>query len=196
MVVQMGGLLRLIAIGMVVAVAACSVVERPVGPAATAALPAPPAAGAAEAAPVATAAAPATSTAAGATATPPAKSALIPISIAPVTGTPGGMRYALEDDLKKYAATRNFTVVPSDDPGVIYRLKGRVSAVGDSSGGLLVYVWDVMDASGRRVHRIAGQQVAAAAVADPWAGVSVTNIDDAARETIDGLADWVRGRTP
>jgi hypothetical protein len=53
-----------------------------------------------------------------------------------------------------------------------------------------------MDASGTRVHRIAGQQVAAAAVADPWAGVSVTNIDDAARETIDGLADWVRGLKP
>jgi hypothetical protein len=195
MAIQTGGLLRLMAVGMVIALAACSAVERPSAPSASVALPPPPAAGPGEGAPVATASA-APSATSGATVTPPAKSALIPISIAPVTGTPGGMRYALEDDLKKYALTRNFTVVPVDDPGAIYRLKGRISAVGDTSGGLLVYVWDVMDASGTRVHRIAGQQVAAAAVADPWAGVSVTNIDDAARETIDGLADWVRGLKP
>jgi hypothetical protein len=130
----------------------------------------------------------ATSAAAAATRPP------IPISIAPVTGTPGAMRYAMEDALKKYAATRNFIVVPAEDPTVVYRLKGRVTAVGDTSGALLVYVWDVMDAAGTRVHRVAGQQVAAATQADPWAGVSGINIDNAARETIDGLADWVRGQ--
>jgi hypothetical protein len=207
MAVSTGGLLRLIAIGLVMAVAACSPVERPTATAPTAALPPPPATSTVYAAPADTTVTPPTPTpapsaaamttsAAGATAaTPLVKAAPIPISIAPVTGTPGAMRYSMEDALKKYAASRNFIVVPAEDPTVVYRLKGRVTAVGDTSGGLLVYVWDVMDAAGTRVHRVAGQQVAGATQADPWAGVTGINIDNAAREIIDGLADWVRGQS-
>ena len=61
------------------------------------------------------------------------------------------MRFALEDSLKRYAKTRNLTIVPADDPSAIYRVKGYLSAVGDTSGTLLVYTWDVSDAGGTRL---------------------------------------------
>jgi hypothetical protein len=113
-------------------------------------------------------------------------------SFATVTGVPGQVRFDMEKALQKYAATRNLTIAIEDDPTATYRIRGFLSAVGDQNGTLLVYTWDVHDSAGRPLHRIAGQQTAAGSSTDPWAGVGIRQIDDAARETIDKLADWIR----
>ena len=110
-----------------------------------------------------------------------------------LTGMPAQMRFDLEAALKKYAATRNLNIAVADDPTATYRVKGYLSAIGDQNGTLLVYTWDVFDTAGTALHRIAGQQTAKGSATDPWVGVQQTQIDDAARETIDKLADWVRG---
>lgn len=110
-----------------------------------------------------------------------------------VTGIPAEMRFSLEAALKKYAATRSLNIAVADDPTATYRVKGYLSAIGDQNGTLLVYTWDVFDSAGTPLHRIAGQQTARGMATDPWAGVEQTQIEDAARETIDKLADWVRG---
>jgi hypothetical protein len=110
-----------------------------------------------------------------------------------LTGIPAEMRFDLEAALKKYAATRNLTVAVADDPAATYRVKGYLSAIGDQNGTLLVYTWDVFDTAGTPLHRIAGQQTAKGSSTDPWAGIQQAQIEDAARETIDKLADWVRG---
>jgi hypothetical protein len=123
----------------------------------------------------------------------PVKGDEVRIAFITVTGIPAEMRFTLEKSLKTYAATRNLTISISDDPTATYRVKGYLSAIGDKTSALLVYVWDVYDTSGRALHRISGQEVAAGSEADPWVGVSVKNIDDSARETIDKLADWVSG---
>lgn len=123
----------------------------------------------------------------------PVTGAEVRFGFATVTGVPAAMRFALEDSLKRYAKTRNLTIVAADDPSAIYRVKGYLSAIGDTSGTLLVYTWDVSDAGGIPLYRISGQETAGGSEADPWVGVGVTQIDAAARETIDKLADWVRG---
>ena len=123
----------------------------------------------------------------------PVKGAAVRIAFATVTGTPAQMRFTLEDSLKSYAATRNLVVVPPDDPSATYYVKGYLSAIGDTSGTLLVYVWDVYDRGGTALHRISGQQTGGGSEADPWVGVGSGEIDAAARETIDKIADWVRG---
>ena len=123
----------------------------------------------------------------------PVKGEAVRFAFAEITGTPGAMRYAMEDYLKQYAASRNLVIVAEDDPTAVYRVKGYLQAVGDTTGGLLIYTWDVSDAAGRKLHRFSGQLVTARTEADPWAAVTVTQIGDAARETIDGLADWLRG---
>ena len=114
-------------------------------------------------------------------------------AFATVTSVPSAFVFALEDSLEEAAATRGVTLVAEDDPTATYRVNGYLSAVGDVNGILMVYVWDVFDADGRRVHRFSGQQPAPGAGADPWTGVDAEMIDIAARETIDALADWVRG---
>ncbi len=113
-------------------------------------------------------------------------------AFAPVTGLPGEMRFALQTDLTRYATTRQLAVVPQGDPTATYQVTGYLSAVGDSNGTLLVYVWDVSDLRGTPLYRISGQEAAPGSATDPWAGIQTVQIDQAARETIDKLADWVR----
>jgi len=123
----------------------------------------------------------------------PVKGAEVRFAFITVTGMPAQLRFDLEAALKKYAVTRNLTILIEDDPTATYRIKGYLSAVGDQNGTLLVYTWDVRDTAGRPLHRISGQQTAGGSASDPWAGIGGGQIDDAARETIDKLADWVRG---
>ena len=122
----------------------------------------------------------------------PVTGATVAFAFAPVSGVPAEMRFALEDSLKRWAGTRQLLIVPEGDPQAVYHVKGYLSAVGDTTGTLLVYTWDVSDARGTRLYRISGQETAGGSEADPWVGVSTTEVDAAARETIDKLADWVR----
>jgi hypothetical protein len=121
----------------------------------------------------------------------PVKGETARFAFASVNGVPAEMRFRLEDSLKQFAATRNLVLVPEGDPTAVYHVKGYLSAVGDTSGTLLVYTWDVSDAFGTPLYRISGQETAAGSDADPWIGIRSDQIDAAARETIDKLADWV-----
>jgi hypothetical protein len=116
----------------------------------------------------------------------------VKFGITTVTGIPGTFQIALDDSLKKFAATRNLNIVPFGDSTATYRVEGYISAIGDVNKVILVYVWDVFDASGTRLHRVSGQEAAEEGAADPWTAIEFKDIDAAARETIDALADWTR----
>jgi hypothetical protein len=122
----------------------------------------------------------------------PVQGPSVKFAVTTVTGIPGRLQIALEDSLQKFAATRNLAIVSYGDATATYRLEGYISAVGDVNRVLLVYVWDIFDADGSRIHRISGQEPARGGGVDPWTAVTVQLIDDAARETIDALADWAR----
>ncbi len=115
-------------------------------------------------------------------------------AFATLTGLPAEQRFEMEKQLRKYAATRNLVLLKEEDPTATYRIKGYLSALGDNNGTLLVYTWDVFDASGQtRLHRLSGQQTGQDSSTDPWVGIRTRELESAARETIDKLADWVRG---
>jgi hypothetical protein len=123
----------------------------------------------------------------------PVKGATVRFAFARVTGMPGDLRLDLEASLKKYAATRDLAIVPEDDPSATYHVRGYLSAVGDASGTLLVYVWDITDLNGTPRYRVSGQEAAGGSQTDPWGGIKTPQVDEAARETIDKLAEWVKG---
>jgi len=122
----------------------------------------------------------------------PIKGADVRFSFATLNGVPADMRFALQDDLKKYAASRQLVLVDAGDPTAVYDVSGYLSAVGGDAGTLLVYVWDVTDPRGTPLYRISGQETGAGVSGDPWQGIQEDAIDAAARDTIDKLADWVR----
>jgi hypothetical protein len=122
----------------------------------------------------------------------PIQGAKVKFALTTVTGMPGRLQIAFDESIKKFAASRNLTLVAYGDNTATYRVQGYVSAVGDVNRVLVVYVWDIYDASGNRIHRLSGQEPTGGGGADPWTAVNVQVIDDAARQTIDALADWAR----
>jgi hypothetical protein len=135
--------------------------------------------------------------------TPPAEStapalpavpfATAKFSFAPITGAPAHILSNLSTQLAKESLAQNVALVPSGDTQANYVIKGYLSAVGDTSGTILVYVWDVFDASGRRVHRISGQETTANGSQDPWLGVDTSAISNVARRTVAALVAWGTG---
>lgn len=111
-------------------------------------------------------------------------------AFAPVTGAPATVLINISAALGREAYAQQMTLVPVDDPAVTYTVKGYLSAVGDASGTIVVYVWDVLDRSGRRVHRVSGQQQAAGAQRDPWSSVDNATASDIARQTIEAMVAW------
>ena len=110
----------------------------------------------------------------------------------PMSGAPAAMLFALEDLINEEAAARKINLVEPTDPGATYIVRGYISAVGDPHSALMVYVWDVFDKSGTRIHRFSGQETAPGSGSDPWSGVTRSIMADAARETIDSMAEWIR----
>jgi hypothetical protein len=122
----------------------------------------------------------------------PVQGTRVTFAMTTVTGIPGKFQIALQQSLQKFAATRDVLLVSTSDPKATYRVEGYISAIGDVNRVVLVYVWDVFDTTGNRVHRFSGEEPTQVGAVDPWTAVKLDMIDDAARETIDALADWAR----
>jgi hypothetical protein len=111
-----------------------------------------------------------------------------------ITGVPSGQLRNFEKALEVEAGIRRLTLVPDGDPTATYQVRGYLSAIGDSRSTLLVYVWDVFDTSGQRLHRITGQEAGKGSGTDPWLGIGQPEMAAAARRTIDALTDWTTPR--
>lgn len=114
-------------------------------------------------------------------------------AFAPIEGVPIPVLQAMSNALNQEAVAKRVNVVPATDPGAVYTVRGYLTAVAEGQNAKLVYVWDVMDRQGTRLHRVTGQEIGGTyRNNDPWTGIGVTNITDAARKTMDALATWVK----
>ncbi len=121
-------------------------------------------------------------------------SAVVKLALDPITNAPGEMIYGYEDNLKAIAPTRQLAIVDANDPAADYTLKIYLSALGDYSGTLMLYVVDIFDRAGVRVHRISGQINAGGSLNDPWSNIKDTGaVTQAAQETVDALGNWTHG---
>lgn len=118
-----------------------------------------------------------------------------PVAFLPVTGAPQSAVTKLAGAMRNAARSNAVPVVVSVDRGAQYQLKGYFSALNDGSGAVLVYVWDVLDAKGVRVHRISGQERGGTSTGDPWAGISDDMISRVAGTTMNALRSWATTRS-
>lgn len=151
-------------------------------------------------------AAPATTTAgAPATTTTPltsAQSAAIlsktRLQIAPIVGASVDAATPLTAELQTRARQRGITLAGSADQTATHVLKGYFSAISEGKDTTVIYVWDVYDPSGNRLHRINGQMkapsVSSGTGADSWKGVSPATMQAIADQTIDQFAAFLGGK--
>ena len=140
------------------------------------------------------AAAPTTLAAAPAPAGPaPASVSAGQVQFLPLVGAPEEKAVLLARALSESAAARGVTIRPAAEAPSSVRLKGYFSAFNDGSSTTLVYVWDVLDASDRRVRRIQGQESVPGAAADPWAAIDLSTLAAVADRTLQEAAQVSTG---
>ncbi len=122
---------------------------------------------------------------------PPVQGDAAVFAFAPIEGVPVPILQALSAALNREAGAQRLNVVAANDPSRIYLVRGFLSAVVDGQSTRLVYVWDVVDNNGARLHRISGQQAGGQPSGDPWTGIGNTTVELAARQTVTDLKRWV-----
>ena len=113
-----------------------------------------------------------------AVADPAATAKTVSVAVAPVLGVPEAASKQMVEKLANGLDKSRFSIVTTASTPADYTLRGYATAAKDGkdakSASKLSYFFDVMDKSGKKVNRIAGEEVLAAAPAgkDVWQAVT------------------------
>ena len=113
------------------------------------------------------------------------------VQFAPVIGAPASASTPLAARLSASAASRGVSLVANGQSSATLIMKGYFSAITDRGQTTVIYVWDVIDPAGTRIHRIQGQAKAAAAGGEGWDGVQPATMEAIADETVNRLVSWL-----
>jgi hypothetical protein len=117
------------------------------------------------------------------------------LQVAPLGGASVEAAAPLTAELQTRARQRGITLAGSTDQTATHVLKGYFSAISEGSDTTVIYVWDIYDPSGNRLHRINGQQKAPSVKGgDGWTAVAPATMQGIADQTIDQFAAWLGGQ--
>lgn len=113
------------------------------------------------------------------------------MQFAPMIGAPVAQVTALSRRLTLRAKEKNLAIFPASEKNVTHILKGYFSLLNENGKLTVLYVFDVIDSSGNRLHRISGQESAGAAAAKAaWELVPGPLMEKIADRTIDEFTRW------
>jgi hypothetical protein len=116
------------------------------------------------------------------------------VQLAPIVGATVEAIAPLTRSLSERGAQRGIVLVAAGDPAATYLMKGYFSAISDDGETTVIYVWDVLDPAGNRLHRIQGQEKTAGGTGEGWQGVPGATMAAVGEKTIDQLAAWAAAR--
>ncbi|MCJ8508699.1 hypothetical protein MUU53_12335 [Rhizobium lemnae] len=117
------------------------------------------------------------------------------IRFLPIIGAPVQAVTPLSKELGSSARAAGLTIKAAADSSAGHILKGYLSAFEDDGKVTVVYVWDVLDATGARLNRIQGQlSTPSRGGADPWASVPAELMQSVGQTTIKSYLEWRNNR--
>lgn len=117
------------------------------------------------------------------------------IRFLPIIGAPVQAVTPLSRKLAAEARAAGLVIRPSTDNATQNILKGYFSAFVAEGKVTVVYVWDILDPAGARLHRMQGQETVPAAGQDPWAAVPASLMEAIATRSMQDYMAWLRTRT-
>jgi hypothetical protein len=125
------------------------------------------------------------------------KDNLPPISFAPIFGAPSQVENQLSGQLVTEAKQKNIPVVTEKGKSATFTVRGYLTASKERNSNKLAYIWDVTDKSGKRVHRILGEEsTPAKAGRDAWSTFDSAALQKIAAKTATDLAEWLPTQAP
>ncbi len=116
------------------------------------------------------------------------------VAFLPVLGPPQSAVTRLSSAVVRSARANSITIIPNGQPGAKYQVKGYFSALDDGSGTRLIYIWDILDKSGRNIHRISGEERTTSRNADPWSAIDANVINTVVERTMQNFQGWLSTR--
>lgn len=116
------------------------------------------------------------------------------IYFAPIVGSTVEAVTPLTEQLARRVRESGIAIARSGDAGTTHQLKGYLSAITEGRDTTVIYVWDVLDPAGNRLHRIQGQEKVSGGRGSGWEAVSPGAMRAVADTTADQLAAWLSGR--
>jgi hypothetical protein len=115
-----------------------------------------------------------------------------PVSFAPIIGAPSNISDPLSRELVSESRKQKISVITDTGKSADYTVRGYLAASQDQKTNKLAYIWDVTDQTGKRVHRILGEEVTPAKQGrDAWATFDQKALNKIATKTATDLAAWL-----
>ena len=111
------------------------------------------------------------------------------LHLAPVVGAPEQAAMPLGARIASRASERGVTLVAAGDGSTTHVIRGYFSTISEGNETTVIYVWDVTDTAGTRIHRIQGQ--ARSTGGEGWNSVNAQTMETIADQTVDQLATWL-----
>jgi len=118
------------------------------------------------------------------------------IQMLPFTGIPVTTGDSIYQRFRSRAQETGIELVHRLDEPAHYRVQGHFVAVGNETSTTIVFTFDIFDVSGRRVHRIVGQEVAKLSDGDPWSGVDTEAEQRLATRALRAIKAWLTRAAP
>ena len=117
---------------------------------------------------------------------------LAPVAFAPIIGPPAAIGNQLTAQLVTAAQQKSIPVVTDKSKPATYTVRGYLAQSNEKKAEKFSYILDVTDQSGKRVHRILGEEaVPAKPGAKPWTSINQTAMQKIAAKTASDLATWL-----
>ena len=128
---------------------------------------------------------------------PAQQATLARVALAPVIGAPDAVSRQIGEQIVQSAERQRITLINDRDAKGDYTLRGYIVASKDRSQTKVSYIWDLTDPTGKRVHRVTGEEMAPAGTAkDPWSAVTGAVTQIIADKTATQLATWIAAHRP
>ncbi|WP_210320248.1 hypothetical protein [Pseudaminobacter soli (ex Zhang et al. 2022)] len=115
------------------------------------------------------------------------------VYFAPLVGASVEAATSLSERLATRAKDRGIRITGSSDTTTTHLLKGYFTPLVEGRETTVIYVWDVYDPTGNRIHRISGQQKVTSAGGEGWAAVPDAAMQAIADSTVEQLTGWLAG---
>jgi hypothetical protein len=112
------------------------------------------------------------------------------IRFLPIIGAPVQAVTPLSKELGNAARSNGLKIKGSSDQTAEHVLKGYLSAFSDGKNVTVIYVWDVLDNAGARLHRIQGQESVPGRSSDAWSAVPPELMQEIGTSTIAEYMKW------
>lgn len=117
---------------------------------------------------------------------------LAPVSFSNIIGPPKTVGDQLTAQLISEAKQKQIPVVTEKNRSAAYTVQGYLAQSNEPKSEKFSYILDVTDKSGKRVHRILGEEaVPAKPGAKPWGSINQAAIQKIASKTANDLATWL-----